>query len=164
MEALTHEGTAVLEKKVAHVAISSPAFLENEMIPAKYTCEGANINPPLEIGNLPKRTKSMVLMVEDPDAPINVWTHWVVWNMPVLREIKEDSVPGILALNSFHQCQYSGPCPPSGTHRYIFKLYALDTYLQIAPGCSKRVLEKVMACHIMGYGELVGLYRKQGKN
>ena len=105
--------------------ISSIAFKADEMIPSKYTCDGVNINPPLDIKDIPEKAKCLALIVDDPDAPIGVWVHWVVWNIPVTHHIKENEVHGTEGINDFQQQHYGGPCPPSGTHRYFFKVYAL---------------------------------------
>lgn len=141
--------------------ISSAAFGNNELIPAKYTCDGANISPPLMIEGITEETKSLALIVDDPDAPGKIWVHWVMWNLPVTHQIKEGEAHGIQGMNDFRKRQYGGPCPPSGTHRYFFKVYALDTILELPPETDKEHLEKVMAAHIISFGELVGLYKKR---
>jgi hypothetical protein len=140
--------------------IFSPAFRVSEMIPARYTCDGMNINPPIEIRNLPLEARSLTLIVEDPDAPKGTWVHWVVWNIPVRQHIKENSVPGIEGVNDFKLHHYGGPCPPSGTHRYYFKVYALDTMLDIPHTSNKEQLEKGMSEHILAFGELMGIYKR----
>ena len=107
--------------------ISNAFNEENRIIPMKYTCQGDNINPELSWGDVPEKTKSFALIVDDPDAPSGTWVHWLVKDMPAdKREIKENSIPGKQVINSFGKSNYGGPCPPSGTHRYFFKLYALD--------------------------------------
>ena len=141
----------------------SPAFKHNELIPKKYTCDGKDINPPLLIENIPSGAKSLALIVDDPDAPVGTWVHWVVWNInPDTREIKEDSVPkgAQQGVNDFRKNDYGGPCPPSGTHRYFFKLYALDTMLNLSSKTKKGDLEGAMKGHILEKAELVGLYRR----
>ncbi|MEM3004772.1 MAG: YbhB/YbcL family Raf kinase inhibitor-like protein [Candidatus Bathyarchaeia archaeon] len=140
--------------------ITSSAFKSNGPIPKKYTCDGIDVNPPLSIEGLPKQTVSLVLIVDDPDAPRGTWVHWVVWNIPPLRVIQEDSVPGTEGVNDFQRHSYGGPCPPSGTHRYFFKVYALDTKLQLDQNAGKKDVEKAMEGHILAMGELVGLYRR----
>jgi Raf kinase inhibitor-like YbhB/YbcL family protein len=140
--------------------ISSTAFKDGEMIPAKYTCDGINVNPPLDIKDIPEQTKCLVLIADDPDAPIDTWVHWLVWNIPVTHHLKENAVHGVEGLNDFHQHRYGGPCPPSGTHRYFFKVYALDALLNLPAGTKKLQLEKVMSEHIIGFGELIGLYKR----
>ncbi len=146
------------------LTLSSPAFKHNQMIPIKYTCDGADISPPLLIGNVPPATKSLVLIVDDPDAPAGVWVHWVLWNIdPRTTEIKEGSVPAGArqGRNDFPQVKYGGPCPPSGTHRYFFKLYALDTTIDSGAGANKAALERSMKNHIIGRVDLIGLYTRK---
>lgn len=139
--------------------ISSAAFKSGDLIPEKYTCDGLNFNPPLDIKSIPYDTKSLVLIVDDPDAPVGTWTHWLVWNIPVTKSLRENKVYGIEGVNDFQQHQYAGPCPPSGTHRYYFKIYALDDDLDLPAHAVKLDLEKAMKGHILGYGELIGIYR-----
>ena len=144
--------------------ISSPAFKHHDRIPARYTCDGADISPPLVIENVPAGAKSLALIVDDPDAPRGMWVHWVVWNIgPDTREIKEHQVPAGAAegLNDFRKQSYGGPCPPSGTHRYFFKLYALDTILALGANAAKGDLERAMKGHILAQTELVGLYARK---
>ncbi len=151
--------------------ITSSAFKHNEKIPSKYSCEGEDINPPLDIDGIPKETESLVLIVDDPDAPIGTWDHWVVWNIVVAIiegveggnnlvtiKIRENTVPGIEGLNSFGKHSYGGPCPPSGTHRYFFKVYALNKMLELDQNSKKVDVEKAMEGSILAKGELVGLY------
>ncbi len=144
--------------------ISSPAFKHNEHIPAKYTCDGSDVNPNIKIGDIPPGTKSLALIVDDPDAPRGTWVHWVVWNIsPDTNEIKENSVPpgASQGMNDFRKLEYGGPCPPSGTHRYFFKLYALDTILSLAKDATKATLERSMHGHILAQVELIGLYKRK---
>ena len=139
----------------------SPVFQANQLIPKKYTCDGEDISPPLKIEGVPNETKSLVLIVDDPDAPVDTWNHWLVWNIdPKTEEIKENSVPekAILGSNDFAKLDYGGPCPPSGVHRYVFKIYALDTLLNLRPGAKKTELMKAMTGHILTQGELIGRY------
>lgn len=144
------------------ITVTSPAFINGEKIPSKYTCDGSNISPPLNIHGLPDETKSLVLMIEDPDAPMGVWDHWIVWNILPSTQIMEDSIPGIEGMNSFKRNHYGGPCPPSGIHRYFFKVFALNTFLELDATSRKDSLEKAMKKHILAHGELVGVYsRKQ---
>ena len=140
--------------------LTSPAFQHNQMIPKKYTCQGQDVNPQLAIENIPEGTKSLVLIVDDPDAPMGTWVHWVVYNIPVQNAIAEASVPGSQGSNDFGKVDYGGPCPPSGTHRYFHKIYALDTKFQFAKIPSKRDVEAAMKGHILGQAELIGLYKK----
>lgn len=153
------EATTAVDYKLLHV--SSTAFENEGMVPAKYTCDGNNINPPLYIKNIPEAAKCLTLIVEDPDAPSHTWVHWLVWNIPVTKELKENNIHGIEGMNDFKQIKYGGPCPPSGTHRYYFKVYALDALLNIKPGSSKEKLEKIMSEHIIGFGELIGIYTRK---
>jgi len=143
------------------LTITSPAFERNKLIPSKYTCDGDDVNPPLNIKGTPEETKSLVLIVDDPDAPMGTWDHWIVWNIPPTNKIEENSVPGTEGLNNFRRHSYGGPCPPSGTHRYFFKVYALDTKLDLNPNSRKKDVEKAMKDHILAKGELVGLYSRK---
>ena len=143
------------------LTITSPAFGNNKPIPSKYTCDGDNVNPTLNIEGTPEETKSLVLIVDDPDAPMGTWDHWIVWNIPPTNKIEENSVPGTEGLNDFRKHSYGGPCPPSGTHRYFFKVYALDTKLDLNPNSRKKDVEKAMKNHILAKGELVGLYSRR---
>jgi len=134
------------------------------MIPAKYCCDGADVSPPLSIEGAPKETKSLALIVDDPDAPVGTWVHWVVWNIGVgTREIPENAVPqgAVEGMNDFRKRKYGGPCPPSGTHRYFFKLYALDAPLPLKPGAAKAQVEEAMKGHVLAQAELIGLYRRK---
>ncbi|MFC1709366.1 YbhB/YbcL family Raf kinase inhibitor-like protein [Candidatus Omnitrophota bacterium] len=140
--------------------ISSPEFKHNEPIPKKFTCQGQDINPALKIENTPEDTKSLALIVDDPDAPMGTWVHWAVFNIPVASTIEEASIPGEQAMNNFGRKDYGGPCPPSGTHRYFFKVYALDTDIESSSVKNKATLEKAMQGHILGQAELIGLYKK----
>ncbi len=140
--------------------LKSPEFGHNQSMPAKFTCQGQDINPALTIEGIPAEAKSLALIMDDPDAPMATWIHWVVYNIPLIDSIAEDSVPGVQGKNSWGRNDYGGPCPPSGTHRYFFKLYALDSTLDIGPGTSKRALEEVMKSHIIEQTELIGLYQK----
>lgn len=143
--------------------ISSPEFDNNKSIPSKFTCEGKDVNPALVIENIPEGTKGLALIVDDPDAPMGTWVHWVVYDIPVTSRIGEDSIPGKQGINDFRRTNYGGPCPPSGTHRYFFKIYALDRELGLKEGVSKKALEKAMEGHILDKAELVGLYKKVGR-
>lgn len=144
--------------------ISSPAFIHNSLIPSLYTCDGQGISPPLAINDVPMDTKSLVLISDDPDAPMGTWVHWLLWNMgPETKEIPEDSVPqgAVEGTTSWGKTGYGGPCPPSGTHRYFFKLYALDTILDLPPSADQATLEKAIERYILAQAELVGLYSRQ---
>jgi len=141
--------------------ITSPAFENGGLIPKKYTCDGDDVNPPLKIEGMPEGTRSLVLIVDDPDAPRGTWDHWIVWNIPPVEKIEEDSVPGTEGLNDFNRRSYGGPSPPSGTHRYFFKVYALDTKLVLNTNSRKKDVERAMKEHILAKGEIVGLYRRR---
>jgi Raf kinase inhibitor-like YbhB/YbcL family protein len=143
-----------------NLSVSSPAFEHNKLIPAKYTCDGEDVSPPLTITGAPEDTRSLVLIVDDPDAPMGTWDHWVVWNIPPTRSIAEDTVPGTEGMNTYRRHSYGGPCPPGGTHRYFFKVYALDTLLSLSSNATKRDVEKAMQGHVLAKGELIGLYRR----
>ena len=143
-----------------NLIVKSPAFENNNRIPTKYTCDGDNVNPPLTIEGAPEETKSLVLILDDPDAAAGTWNHWLVWNIPPTCKIKEDAVPGIQGVNNAGKRDYGGPCPPSGTHRYFFKVYALDTELNSNPNSQKEDIKKAMQSHILAQGELLGLYRR----
>ena len=152
------------ERTMNKLQITSPAFPHNGMIPSKFTCDGANVSPPLSIANIPEKTMSLALIVDDPDAPVGTWVHWVVWNIADgTKEIPEASVsPGaIQGTNDFGKQGYGGPCPPSGTHRYFFKLYALDAPLVLKSGSTKAQIEEAMKGHVRDQTELIGLYRRK---
>lgn len=149
---------------MSELSITSPAFSQNGMIPKRYTCDGDDVSPPLVIGNIPEGTKSLALIVDDPDAPAGIWVHWVVWNIDAgTREIPENTVPpgALQGTTDFGKQKYGGPCPPSGTHRYFFKLYALNAPLAIAAGARKAKLEEAMGGQLLGKAELIGLYRRK---
>jgi Raf kinase inhibitor-like YbhB/YbcL family protein len=146
---------------MVQLTVKSSAFEADKPIPKKYGCQGQDINPSLAIEGVPKDAKTLVLLMDDPDAPMGTFDHWVVWNIPPLtRTIGENSVPGTEGLNSARQRGYMGPCPPSGTHRYFFKIYALDTELTLNSNAKKSDVEKAIQGHILAKGELVGLYSK----
>ena len=142
-----------------NLVVKSSAFKHNETIPKKYSCEGDNVNPPLTIEGIPKQTKSLALIMDDPDAPSGTYVHWVVWNIDTAGKIEQNSVPGNEGVNSANQSMYTGPCPPSGTHRYFFKVYALDTDLDLPKNSTKQDLQTAMQNHIIAKGELIGLYK-----
>jgi len=141
--------------------VTSSAFNKGELIPSRYSCDGVNVNPPLSIEEIPKESRSLALIIEDPDAPGGMWIHWVVWNINPGHDIQEDSVPGVQGMNDFRKVNYGGPCPPSGVHRYYFKVFALDRMLTLAPGSTKHDLEKAMTKHILARGELMGRYSRK---
>lgn len=144
--------------------ITSTAFAQNAIIPQKYTCMGKNVNPPILITGVPKDAKSLALIVEDPDAPSGNFTHWILWNIdPATKEIKENSIPKNAASgkNDIGNTKYLGPCPPSGTHRYFFTIFALDTILDLKSGSDRKNIDQAMAHHIMDSGQLMAKFSKQ---
>ena len=156
------------DEKVA-IVITSSAFKEGGMIPAKYTCDGQNISPPLKWEQVPQGVKSFALISDDPDAPVGTWVHWVMWNIPTeanglpenilpAKDLPDGSKQGI---NSSRKQGYSGPCPPGGTHRYYFKIYALDEKLDLPPASAKQDLLEAMKGHILAEGSLMGKYQRK---
>jgi len=155
--------TEVLKGGETKIKITSQTFSNNNFIPKKHTCDGEDFNPPLTIIETPTNAKSLTLIVDDPDAPAGTWVHWVVFNMdPATKEIGENSAPAgaILGKNDFGKLEYGGPCPPSDTHRYFFKIYALDTTLNLPEGTTKAEVEKAMEGHVLDREELIGPYRR----
>lgn len=146
-----------------NLKISSTAFEHNATIPKKYTCEGANINPPLRIDGIPESAKCLAIIVDDPDAPNGTFTHWMAWNLPPRPNIAENDFPeGSQGRNDFEKQNYMGPCPPPGEeHRYFFKVYALDSRIDLDPSeADKEALEILLEEKRIAYGELVGLFKK----
>lgn len=148
--------------------LNSAAFTAGGSIPSIYTCQGKDISPPLTWSGTPDRTKSFVLICDDPDAPIGTWVHWVYYNIPPevsslpegMSKKEKPEQGGISGKSSFGDFGYGGPCPPWGTHRYFFRLYALDTVLNLAPGEKKKAVLKAMEGHVLGTAELMGTYKK----
>lgn len=143
--------------------LTSPAFGHGLQIPSKYTCDGEDINPHLMVHGVPEGTKALALVVEDPDAPGGLWVHWLAWNIPPeTTEIREHTVPfgATEGRNSWGESGYGGPCPPSGTHRYIFRLYALSTKLALPAGAAGEELDAAMAGHVIATTELIGTYMR----
>lgn len=148
----------------------STAFDQGRPIPQKYSCDGDDVSPPLAWGEPPAGTQSLALIMDDPDAPLGTWDHWILFNIPAdVRELQEDlPIAGknvdpnaiYAGNNSWGRPEYGGPCPPSGTHRYFFKLYALDTTINLLPGATKKELLKAMDGHILAESELMGSYTK----
>jgi len=150
------------------IKVSSTAFAEGGMIPAKYTCDEEDISPPLAWDSIPEGTKTLALVCDDPDAPMGTWVHWVLFNLPVdiselpgnvppERELESGAKQGT---NDFGRIGYGGPCPPGGTHRYYFKLYALDAVLDLEAGARKPQLLEAMEGHILAEGQLMGRYSR----
>ncbi len=144
--------------------IYSDVFEERQHIPKKYSCDGEGVNPPLRISNIPNEAKSLVLIVDDPDAPGQTFVHWLVWNIPGdINYIEENSVPegSLEGLNDGGKIGYFPPCPPEGTHRYFFRIYALDKMLDIEVGAERNKVEQIIDDHIIDQAELIGLYSRQ---
>ena len=145
------------------LTLTSDAFTNGQSIPAKYACTGRNISPALAWNEPPAGTQSFALIMDDPDAPAGTWVHWVLFNIPAeARSLEENTDPSNMSVgkNSSGSTRYDGPCPPSGTHRYFFKLYALDSTLSLSPGATKEQLLKAMEGHILAQGELMGTFSK----
>lgn len=143
------------------IFVTSPSFQAGGDIPAKFTCDGTNVSPELQISGVPKEAKSLVLIVDDPDAPRGLFTHWTVWNIdPKTTRVAENGAPtaGVQGTNDFGKRNYGSPCPPSGTHRYFFKIFALDTKLELKPGARRAELDAAMRGHVLAQGELMGRY------
>ena len=142
------------------LTLESQSFENDQVIPKKFGYKHGNVSPPLKITDIPENTESLALIMDDPDAPMGMWVHWVVYNIPIALRLDEDSIPGEQAMNDFGRSDYGGPCPPSGTHRYFFKIYALDIELSLKEGARKEDLEKAIKGHILDKAELIGLYKK----
>ncbi len=148
--------------------IRSTVFENGRMIASKYTCDGRDVSPPLEWRGIPPGTESLALVCDDPDAPAGTWVHWVCYDLdPSIPGLPEGVAPvetlptgGVQGLNDFRKTGYGGPCPPSGTHRYFFKLYALDKKLGLPPGATKQKLVNAMAGHVLGEASVMGTYRR----
>ncbi len=139
--------------------LTSTAFSHGSEVPQKFTCQGEDINPPLQWADVPPGAKSFALVVDDPDAPMGTWIHWLVKDIPVnTASIAEDSIPGVVVSNSFGHPAYGGPCPPSGTHRYFFKLYALN--VPALPAVNARDFYNLVEKHKIAQAVLMGTYQK----
>jgi Raf kinase inhibitor-like YbhB/YbcL family protein len=154
-----------------NIELSSPAFREGEAIPIQYTCDGANISPPLRWGGIPKNSQSLAIICEDPDAPSGVFVHWVIFNLPPIVADLPEAAPtteslvesgAIQGRNDFENIGYDGPCPPPGSkpHRYFFRLYALDTKLRLQAGATKQEFERAAEGRIIAEGRLMGSYKR----
>ena len=150
------------------ISVTSSAFKEGEMIPGKYTCDGDDMSPSIDWSGIPTEAKSVAMISDDPDAPRGTWVHWVIYNIPPQAKGLPENVPSkeslengaIQGINDSHKTGYGGPCPPSGVHRYYFKVYALDTKLSLKPGITKKTLEDTMKGHILSEGQLMGRYKR----
>jgi Raf kinase inhibitor-like YbhB/YbcL family protein len=143
-----------------NLSITSAAFHEAGVIPLKYTCDGEEVNPAIKIDNIPQGTKTLAIIMEDPDAPKGTFDHWLVWNITPTDTIKENSQPGITGKNGAGKNEYHGPCPPSGYHRYFFHVFALDSSLDLEAGADKASLQEAMASHILATGTLMGRFQR----
>lgn len=149
--------------------LKSSAFEAGGMIPKRYTCDDQDVSPPLSWTDVPTGTQSLALIADDPDAPVGTWVHWVAWNIPANARAldedqpKRDSLPNGMkqGTTDFRRIGYGGPCPPSGTHRYFFKLYALDTMLTLPASTTKKDLERAMKGHVLKQAELMGKYSRK---
>jgi len=147
----------------AKMKITSSAFQEGGNIPSKFTCDGGDRSPPLQIAEIPSSAKSLALIVDDPDAPSGLFTHWIVWNISSqTNEIAEGRAPnGVQGTSDFGKSGYGGPCPPSGTHRYYFKIFALDRELNLPSGTKRNQLDAAIKGHVVARGELMGRYSRK---
>jgi Raf kinase inhibitor-like YbhB/YbcL family protein len=150
-------------KEATHgMTISSPAFADEQSIPAKYTCDGSDTIPPLAFASVPPAAKSLALVVDDPDAPGGTFDHWIVWNIPPSTSsvAEGQAPPGTTGRSSFGKNAYGGPCPPRGEHRYFFKLYALASTMNLPPSSGKADLEKAMKGHVIAQAQMMGRYKR----
>jgi hypothetical protein len=147
----------------ARMKVTSSAFQEGSNIPSKFTCDGSDSSPPLQITGVPSEAKTLVLIADDPDAPGGLFTHWLVWNVPPqTNSIAEGSAPkGVHGTNDFGKSGYRGPCPPPGTHRYSFKIFALDRELDLGSGAKRSQVDAAIKGHAIAQGELVGRYARK---
>ena len=152
-----------------NIKITSTAFENNGLIPAKYTCDEENISPPLQWEQIPEETKSIALICDDPDAPMGTRVHWILFNLPKETRELTENIPvsdtlangGSQGITDFGRAGYGGPCPPSGTHRYFFKIYALNTKIDMDSSADKSQLLKAMEGHVISQGQLIGKYKRQ---
>jgi len=143
--------------------VTSTAFTEGGNIPSKFTCDGPDLSPPLKVEGAPAEAKALLVVVDDPDAPSGLFTHWLVWNLdPKSGSIPEDGAPGgTEGKNDFGKTGYGGPCPPSGSHRYYFRVYALDQPLNLKSGARRKEVDAAMKGHVIAQGELMGRYARK---
>jgi Raf kinase inhibitor-like YbhB/YbcL family protein len=157
-------GSAEEASKGVRFVVSSPVFENNGTIPKKFGCDGENVNPPLRIENVPPGTQSIALIFDDIDAPRSTYVHWILWDIdPGTKEIRENSIPGgaVQGMNDFKKQNYGGPCPPTRPHRYVFKVYTLDTVLSLNPVSTRPDLEKAMKGHVLGEAQWKGTYKRK---
>ena len=150
-----------LRRRILTMEITSPVFKSGGNLPRKHTCDGENISPELHFNKIPIETKSLVLILDDPDAPVSTWTHWLVWNILPQKSIGENYKEGVFGKNDFGTIKYSGPCPPYGTHTYYFRIYALDSILDMAEGSTRFNLDKIIPMHVLAYAEIKCRYKKE---
>ena len=150
-----------IQKEADNMRLTSPAFQEGQFIPSRFTCDEEDVSPHLIISEVPKNAKSLALIMDDPDAPMGTFVHWVVWNIPPEKQeiLENEDLPN-QGTTDFKRQGYGGPCPPSGTHRYFFKLFALDIVLDLKDGSAKKDLENAMKGHIIDTAQLLGLYKR----
>jgi Raf kinase inhibitor-like YbhB/YbcL family protein len=157
-------------ENIMNIQITSAAFAEGQVIPREYTCQGRDVSPPLKWNGVPSNTRSLALIVDDPDAPAGTWVHWVLYDLPAAAmELFENAAksPSLAngakqGINDFQRLGYGGPCPPPGNpHRYFFKLYALDAVLDLKPGATKKEVERAMEGHVIAQGQLMGTYQRK---
>lgn len=141
--------------------VTSPDFEHEGEIPSKFTCDGEDINPAFQIDGIPSRAKSIVVMMEDPDSRSSTMNYWLLWNVKPTGIIEAATTAGVKGTNSMGKTSYLGPCPNAGTHRYFFKVYALDTMLEIPEDSNKWTVQKAMEDHVLASGELMGWYRRK---
>ncbi len=161
-------GCSEKTEKYPELSVSLPF----DTFPRKYTCDGEDISPPIEISGVSGKAKSLAIIMDDPDAPLGVFTHWVIWNIPATTTSLPEAIPPVAEIaepisavqgtNDFGKIGYGGPCPPSGVHRYRIKVYALDTFLDLKPGSTKSELEEAMKGHIVQFGEVTATYGREG--
>jgi len=157
----TEEADEEEEPAMVEMTLTSPAFAQDEAIPLQFSCDGDDISPELAWAGIPEGAVSLVLILDDPDAPVGTWDHWILFDMPPnLEGLPQGGTAGTDGNNSWNRTGYGGPCPPGGTHRYFFKLYALDTTLDLPAGTAKAALEAAMEGHILGQTELMGTYTR----
>ncbi|MDQ6861240.1 MAG: YbhB/YbcL family Raf kinase inhibitor-like protein [Verrucomicrobiota bacterium] len=159
--ALSAAACAAMHAADEKLALTSSAFGNGAIIPEQFTCKGANVNPALYFHGIPLEAKALALIVEDPDAPSGLFTHWIVWNIdPTINHVGEKSVPAGAAqgTNDFGNLGYGGPCPPSGTHRYIFRLFALDAPLDLKPGARRAALNQALTGHVLARSEMTARF------
>ena len=150
-----------IRNRIKTLEISSPSFLREGFIPRKFTCDGENINPEIHVDKIPDGAKSLVIIMDDPDAPVTAWTHWLVWSVFPKSIINENYKQGITGKNDFGTRKYSGPCPPYGLHKYHFRIYALNDLPILKPDISRVELQESISSSVIAYGELIGKYKRE---